>query len=56
MKHVEQKPVWYPNYTEVQEICFDMEKHIADGWRVHTCLESSSRVIVVYERELEVWN
>lgn len=46
-------------YYDSLEAKFDMDKHIAAGWRVHTCTlsvymagyTSSSRVLVVYEKD-----
>lgn len=56
MKHVEQKVIWYRNYELVEDICDDMNTWIANGWRVHTCLNKISDVLVVYEKDLETWN
>lgn len=49
MNNVRQKVVWYRNYESMIVIAEDMQKRIEDGWRVHTCLERSSDVLVVYE-------
>ena len=51
MKHIKQEVVWYPNYRPIKDICQDMQMWIDDGWRVHTCLNKSSEVLVVYEKE-----
>lgn len=56
MKYVEQKVVWYRNDEEIRDIYNDVSRCIADGWRVHTCLERGYHVLVVYERDLETWN
>lgn len=51
MGNIEQKVVWYRNYESIPEIREHMESCIANGWRVHTCLEKGYDVLVVYERE-----
>lgn len=52
MKHVEQEVILYQNYEEPRRICSYMNNRIANGWRVHTCLERQCYVLVVYERDL----
>ena len=48
----EQKVIWYPNYWEAKDIQKCMQDWIEDGWRIHTCLNKSSDVLVIYEREV----
>lgn len=52
MNNVKQEVVWYRNYESIMIIYEDMQRHIEDGWRVHTCLNKSSDVLVVYERNI----
>ena len=52
MNNVKQEVVWYRNYESIMIIYEDMQIHIEDGWRVHTCLNKSSDVLVVYERNI----
>lgn len=60
MNHVEQK---VEMYFEMFEAYKDMNKHIKNGWRVHTCTMGTyvagyspkEKVLVVYEKELETW-
>ena len=50
MNNVKQEVVWYPNYTNMEFIQESMERWIKEGWRVHTCLNKSSDILVVYEK------
>lgn len=50
MNNVRQEVVWYPNYTNIEFIQESMERMIKEGWRVHTCLNKSSDILVVYEK------
>lgn len=50
MNNVKQEVVWYYNYVDARHIYESMQKRIDDGWRVHTCLNKSSDVLVVYEK------
>ena len=52
MNNTKQEVVWYKNYENIIIIFEDMQRHIEDGWRVHTCLNKSSDVFVVYERNI----
>ena len=52
MRNVEQMPIWYYNHTSMKSIYQSINEHIEDGWRVHTCLERYSDVIIIYERDL----
>lgn len=52
MVNVKQEVVWYRNYESIITIAEDMQKRIKDGWRVHTCLERRSDVLVVYETNI----
>lgn len=45
-----QEVMWYNNYQPISDIYEDMKEWIKDGWRVHTCLNKSSDVLVIYER------
>lgn len=51
MNNIKQEVIWYKNYEGADVIYRSMNQWIADGWRVHTCLNKSSDVIVVYEKE-----
>lgn len=51
MNNVKQEVVWYRNYESTTDIFYDMQKYIEDGWRVHTCLNRSADVLVVYEKQ-----
>lgn len=57
MKAKEQKVEYYYELYEAQK---DMDKHIKEGWFVHTCTMSGNigyqTVLVVYEKDLESWN
>jgi hypothetical protein len=53
MKNIKQEVVWYRNYESIVVIKEDMERRIAQGWRVHTCLNKSSDILVVYEMQTE---
>ena len=53
MTDVRQEVVWYKNYERIAVIQEDMHKHIEDGWLVHTCLNKSSDILVVYEKQLK---
>ena len=50
MNNMKQKVVWYFNYIDTREIYIDIESWLEDGWRVHTCLERSGDVLVIYEK------
>ena len=50
MNNVIQEVEWYKNYVEIKVIFEDMLERIENGWRVHTCLNKSSDILVVYER------
>lgn len=52
MNNVEQKVIWYFNYEDIKNIYESMKAWIEDGWRVHTCLERSSDVLVIYEKNI----
>lgn len=52
MNNVKQEVVWYRNYESIVVILEDMQKRIEGGWRIHTCLERSSSVLVVYETNI----
>lgn len=52
MRNVKQEAVWYRNYEEMEHIYKSIIRHIENGWRVHTCLERYSDVIIVYEKDL----
>jgi hypothetical protein len=49
---IKQEVEWYFNYTNISYIYEDMKKWIEDGWRVHTCLNRSSDVLVIYEKDI----
>lgn len=49
MSKVKQEVIWYRNYESIVVILEDMRERIKDGWRVHTCLNKSSDILVVYE-------
>jgi len=49
MSKVKQEVIWYRNYESMAVILQDMRERIEDGWRVHTCLNKSSDILVVYE-------
>lgn len=53
MSNVKQEVVWYRNYEDIRTIQDGMEKRIENGWRVHTCLNKSSNILVIYEKEAE---
>lgn len=53
MVNVRQEVVWYRNYERIVVIQEDMQRRIEDGWRVHTCLNKSSDILVVYEKQLK---
>ena len=53
---MQQEVVSFPNYAETKDIVRNMRAFIEEGWRVHTCLERGSEVIVVYEKEADTWN
>lgn len=48
----EQKVVHYFLWESAIDIKKDMNKHCEFGWRVHTCLNKDSDILVVYEREV----
>lgn len=48
----EQKVVHYFRWDSISDIKKDMNKHGESGWRVHTCLNKDSDILVVYEREV----
>lgn len=51
MNKVKQEVVWYNrNYAKMELIVQDMRDRIKNGWRVHTCLDSSCDVLIVYEK------
>lgn len=52
MNNIKQEVAWYRNYESIMIIYEDMQRRIEDGWRVHTCLNKSSDVLVVYERNI----
>lgn len=47
----EQKVVPYYNWESLRTIQENMDEQIKSGWRVHTCLNKNSDILVVYERE-----
>lgn len=51
MNNIKQKVVWYRNYEGMNIIFEDMQRQIENGWRVHTCLNKSSDILVIYEKE-----
>lgn len=50
MNNVIQEVEWYKNYVKIEVIFEDMLERIENGWRVHTCLNKSSDILVIYER------
>ena len=50
MNNVKQEVMLYSNYVNIDFIKESMERMIKQGWRVHTCLNKSSDVLVVYEK------
>ena len=47
---MKQEVEWYSNHTDIYKIYKDIEKRIESGWGVHTCLNRSSHVLVIYEK------
>ncbi len=52
MNNIIQEVVWYFNYVGARDIYESMQERIDNGWRVHTCLNKSSDVLVVYEKNI----
>jgi hypothetical protein len=52
MSNVTQVVEWYRNFEDIAEIYEDMRSRIGNGWRVHTCLERRSDVLVIYEKSI----
>ena len=50
---VKQEVRVFPNHIQTSDIASNMNWHIEEGWRVHTCLERGAEVIVVYEKSKE---
>lgn len=46
----------YDERFNIYDIANSMKEKIAKGWRIHTCLKSSGKILVVYEKKLETWN
>ena len=43
-------------YDNVEDAYEDMKGYIMVGWLVYACVSNGSKTIVVYEREIGVWN
>lgn len=52
MNNIMQEVVWYFNYVDARYIYEGMQERIDNGWRVHTCLNKSGDVLVVYEKNI----
>ena len=50
MNKVKQEVVWYRNFAKMEFIVQDIRDRIKNGWRVHTCLDRSCDVLIVYEK------
>lgn len=53
MRDIEQKVEIYSNISSAKR---NIEYNIRNGWWVHTCTAGYDGVLVIYERELEIWN
>ena len=43
-------------YNNIEDAYEDIKEHIMSGWLIYTCTSDGDKTIVIYERELGIWN